>query len=748
MPGNLIPALGSWLLTYLLHSTLLLGAAWLATQRWLRLPSIRDLVWKSALLGGLVTASLQVGLAYEPLGGAMTLGWDRLPQTEVAVAPVADATRGRSGTLLGREPAPAEALSPGGAAADAAGQTARPNEKVSADPAPVVDPASGFPAWLLPAAVGGWALLATGLAALYLVQRRRALCRIGPRLPVDDAALVAMLAGLRRAGGVCAPIRLTVARGLASPVALGHDEIVLPRAALAELDGEQQRSMLAHELAHLARRDPAWLAFACVLERVCFLQPLNRMARVRLQEAAEYLCDDWAVTRTGSGVSLATCLVKVAEWVSTPPHAVPMAGIAEHRSQLVTRIHRLIEGRTMPSAPRSLWFLAGAVALVGFTAVAAPGITAARATVPAQDTTRAAAAAAAAADTDEASLGRAMRALRLTETRARSQARRALIDARRSMSQAGIAPMPPLPPRAPMAPMAAFAPRLELDLARGIARASRGMTLMGGSRQGQRDTTSIAVPALMAALKDGDVEVRRAAVRSLSNLDDPRAIPAFIDALRDSDAEVRASAASALGQFEDKRSIAPLMGALKDPDRDVRRAAISALGSQEADLPVEVVVTALADKDPEIRQAALGLASHHGGGGDGERAADPRIVQAVVGLLGDANADVRAAAISLTGDLRLAQAPAGLLAAARDKNPEVRQQVASALGQIGDAKAVPTLRDLLSDGNADVREQAVQALGEIRDRSALEALVGALKSGDPVVRRSAAEALGQRNEEP
>src|SRR5262249_43155956 len=106
-----------------------------------------------------------------------------------------------------------------------------------------------------------------------------------------------------------------------------------------------------------------------------FFQPLNRLARDRMQEAAELLCDDWAVHRTGSGFSLATCLVKVAEWVDTSPRPVPMAGMAEHRSQLVTRIHRLIEGHTMPNGPRSLWFASGAVLLLGVTAVAAPGIT-------------------------------------------------------------------------------------------------------------------------------------------------------------------------------------------------------------------------------------------------------------------------------------------------------------------------------------------------------------------------------------
>ena len=74
MPTESFLPLGGWLLTYLLHSTLLLGAAWLLTARWVRLPAWRDLVWKVALVGGLVTSLLQGALDIEPLGGRMALG--------------------------------------------------------------------------------------------------------------------------------------------------------------------------------------------------------------------------------------------------------------------------------------------------------------------------------------------------------------------------------------------------------------------------------------------------------------------------------------------------------------------------------------------------------------------------------------------------------------------------------------------------------------------------------------------------
>ena len=63
-----------WLLTYLLHSTVLVGAAWLVrlALRERRL-AVQEAVLRAALVGGFVTASLQVGLDVRPIGGALAV---------------------------------------------------------------------------------------------------------------------------------------------------------------------------------------------------------------------------------------------------------------------------------------------------------------------------------------------------------------------------------------------------------------------------------------------------------------------------------------------------------------------------------------------------------------------------------------------------------------------------------------------------------------------------------------------------
>src|SRR5205814_94447 len=52
-------SLFAWLLTYLIHSTVLLGVAWLVTRPRRLEPAARELLWKVALVAGLVTGTIQ-----------------------------------------------------------------------------------------------------------------------------------------------------------------------------------------------------------------------------------------------------------------------------------------------------------------------------------------------------------------------------------------------------------------------------------------------------------------------------------------------------------------------------------------------------------------------------------------------------------------------------------------------------------------------------------------------------------------
>src|SRR6266850_6422306 len=316
---TLASSLLAWLLTYLIHSTVLLGIARLVTRGKRLEPAASDLIWKVALLAGLVTGTIQSQLELSTPAAV------RLPP------PVAGAPQGAPVT----EPAAA-----------AEGAPITPGLR------PGLTHPTSSPVSLPLAVVLLWGVVALGSSLYYVARRLILVGRLADRRAVSDGPLAATLAELRLTTGYRRRVHLTMARTISSPVALGLSEICVPELALSELGMEQQRSMLAHELAHLARRDALWLAGASLIERLFFFQPLNRLARRELETTAEYLSDEWAMRKTGSAVSLAKCLATVAEWIQASPLGVPVAGLAERRSLLVSRISRLLEGR-LPQNPAS-----------------------------------------------------------------------------------------------------------------------------------------------------------------------------------------------------------------------------------------------------------------------------------------------------------------------------------------------------------------------------------------------------------
>jgi beta-lactamase regulating signal transducer with metallopeptidase domain len=358
----------AWLLTYLVHSTILLGGAWvLSATRIVRSPVAKDTLWKVCLLGGTLTATVYRTTPYRSLSADILLPSAAQP----APTPVAPAAWPATVAALA---SPAEiAKSAGG------GRIVRRSSRITPDSSPITShpsPISHYASSMTwpQALLGLWVLGAAALLVRLVVCRRRLTRSLRRRREIADGPLPGMLDALRAAAGVRRRIRLTASRELAGPVAMGAAEICLPERALTSLAPAEQRAVLAHELGHLVRQDPLWLAVVVACESLFYFQPLNRLARRRIQEAAEYLCDDWAVHQTGGSLTLAKCLAEVATWIEAGPRAMPVSGMAENRSQLVERVHRLLEG-AQPSVRRVRMAVPVAVLALSSMAFAAPGVT-------------------------------------------------------------------------------------------------------------------------------------------------------------------------------------------------------------------------------------------------------------------------------------------------------------------------------------------------------------------------------------
>lgn len=357
IPQGLASQAMAWLLTYALHSTLFLGLAWLVSRRLAqRMPAVEEAVWRFALVAGLVTASLQLAAGYQPPTGT----W-RLAASETAPATPAVSTR----ALV-----PVTALPALPRATPAAVPAEDSSFSLSLRSLPTL-PVALAGLWL-----AGALLLSLRWLAAHLMLRRR----LRPRPQVVEASMVSILGELRERAGLEDHVRLTCSSRLPVPVALGlrRQEICVPPRALVALASEQQEGMLAHELAHLVRRDPFWLAFGRLMASVFFFQPLNWIAVRRLREISELLCDEWAVGRTGRPVSLARCLAEVAGWSFVPLGSLTAPGMADRPSHLGVRIRRLLEEARSPQRRvHPALLAAGMVVLVVAVAAAAPGVQAA-----------------------------------------------------------------------------------------------------------------------------------------------------------------------------------------------------------------------------------------------------------------------------------------------------------------------------------------------------------------------------------
>jgi beta-lactamase regulating signal transducer with metallopeptidase domain len=296
----------AWLLTYLVHSTVLIVGVWLVASRRSVRDTTRDVLWKLALVGGIVSASAQSIVSREPLAGQVELDARRGREADQLRVAVREGVRGEETRVFVAQPK--------------------------------------GPRWTAVVVVL-W-VTGAGAALLWLTWRHARGARLfADRTPLDGTPVAAQLRALLAKNGIRQPITLTCSTNIASPVAMATGEVCLPRRALIELDATEKESMLAHEIAHMVRRDPHWLIAAQAIEAVLFVQPLNHIARRRMQAGAEFLCDDWAVQRTSQPVTLAKCLAAVAEWVGRAPRLHAMSAMVESGgSPLVQRVRRILSG--------------------------------------------------------------------------------------------------------------------------------------------------------------------------------------------------------------------------------------------------------------------------------------------------------------------------------------------------------------------------------------------------------------------
>jgi beta-lactamase regulating signal transducer with metallopeptidase domain len=334
---DLLPHLLAFLATWWLHAAVLITLALVG----LRLAGpvaarTKERFLRVALLGSLV--SVLVATAW-PLAG---------PRIEALPARVSPAT-----PLERVEPAAAWEVAPAALPVPPA---------VLAPPAPAKlqvtasTPVAPFP-WL-PAALGLWVLFALGATLRAVLSLRALRARLGVRTPVDDAGYLAALKRLSEGAGLHSAPKLTRFAGDGVPVVLGcwRAEISVPVHALT-LSSSARDALLAHEVAHVKRRDAVWLRVYALLGALLPLNPLVRLATRRLRTLAEQICDEQAVAWTRDPIGLAECLVTAASWMGAPTRTHLVPAMARDSRMLKQRVDALLREQPVRRAPARLTLL-------------------------------------------------------------------------------------------------------------------------------------------------------------------------------------------------------------------------------------------------------------------------------------------------------------------------------------------------------------------------------------------------------
>ena len=114
-------------------------------------------------------------------------------------------------------------------------------------------------------------------------------------------ALGERLDALAQSFGLRGPVRLLQTRLLDTPAAVGvfRPVVLLPASVVSGLTAAQLELVLAHELAHVRRRDPLVNLLQTVAETLLFYHPAAWWASRVMRGEREHICDDLALEATG-----------------------------------------------------------------------------------------------------------------------------------------------------------------------------------------------------------------------------------------------------------------------------------------------------------------------------------------------------------------------------------------------------------------------------------------------------------------
>jgi hypothetical protein len=236
-------------------------------------------------------------------------------------------------------------------------------------------PVAGRSVWYRPCGFLVLAGAALGLARLLLGLWAIRACRRRSRV-IGDSALLGLVASLRDEIGSCPPVELRELPDLGAPATAGWlRPVVLLPAGWRAWDEQELRVTLAHELAHVRRRDYLASLAARLGVALHFYHPLLHWLAGRLHLQQELAADAMAARCAGGRRLYLESLARLALRGESLTTLGPAAGLLSQTETLLRRIDMLRSKQKVIGAERgrcTRWLALAVLAIAGVGVAALP----------------------------------------------------------------------------------------------------------------------------------------------------------------------------------------------------------------------------------------------------------------------------------------------------------------------------------------------------------------------------------------
>lgn len=211
---------------------------------------------------------------------------------------------------------------------------------------------------------GGGAIL----LSLIAISRHRRLARVIRLADEPDSRLMSVATEVAKRIGIkhCPDLRVTAARVSPLVTIFGvHMVILLPQQLLQRLDSRELRSILAHEMSHLKRRDHWVRGFELLVLLAHWWNPIAWWASRRLRLAEEECCDATVLhTFPENRGSYGNALLTAVEFLTEGPTVAPIAASPFGKFSFHRRIEMIMKGKVNDRMSWTTWLLVLLAALV------------------------------------------------------------------------------------------------------------------------------------------------------------------------------------------------------------------------------------------------------------------------------------------------------------------------------------------------------------------------------------------------